>query len=154
MPAQDVERGGVQLHRDEGQPFEILRPLWLGRRDQGPLWRRAIGLRQIGDDSRAFGQHQAAILKGRDLAPGVEPAVFRRVCLAAARLDLLQSLRMRLDTATTRPKLMKLRTLVSANFGSFCHYLDTVLRRPVDETLPPCDYTCDQQNMQAIFSCG
>lgn len=74
------------------------------------------------------------------------------VRLAAARLNLLQSLRMRLDTATTRPKLMKLRTLVSANFGSFCHYLDTVLRRPVDDTLPPCDYTHDQQNMQAILA--
>ena len=74
------------------------------------------------------------------------------VQLAIVRLELLQSLRTKLDTATTRPKLVKLRKLVSTKFGSFAVYLDTVLRLTAETMYNTIDYTCCQRNMQTILA--
>src|SRR5258708_30389988 len=86
MGADDVGAAGIELNGNWEAPLQPLGALsWIGR-DQA-VFGRAVGLGKIGDDGRAFGDGEIAVLQHGNLLPGIYAGEFLALGLAGARLD-------------------------------------------------------------------
>src|SRR5215217_4576299 len=86
VAAHDVEAGRVKLHGDVEAPFQPRRAQPAVARNQ-PVVVGAVGVGEIGDNGRALGDGEVAVLQHGDLLAWIYTRELSRLGLAGARQD-------------------------------------------------------------------